>query len=103
MVHTVTPNITILLLIVQVCGKYTGLLACFFGNNNYLTYFIGVDGFSVLSAKLNIVKGRGCTHRTLYSIISLEICHQKRRLSLSISFAELKACAFCKLSEYFGS
>ena len=76
MVHTVTPNITILFLIVQICGEHTGLLARFFGNNNNLAYFIGVDGFSVLSAKLNIVKGRGCTHRTLYSFVTFEICHQ---------------------------
>ena len=103
MVHTVTPDITILFLIVQVCGKHTGLLACFFGNDHHLTYFIGIDGFSVLSAKLNIVKGGGCTHRTLYGIISLKICHQKRGLGLPISFAELKSGALCKLAEYFGS
>ena len=101
-IYAVAPDIAVLVLVVQICGKYTGLPAGFFGDDDDFTDLADSSGLSILSAKLDVIEGRGCSHGTLHSVVSLEICHQQGCLGLSVSLAKLQPGELSEFAEYFG-
>ena len=101
-IYAVAPDIAVLVLIVQICGKYTGLPAGFFGDDDDFADLADGSRLSILCAKLDVVEGGGRSHGTFHSVVSFEICRQQGCLSLAVSLAQLKPGTFSELAEYFG-